>query len=138
MPLSYGSKPPVEMPEGVPFAVTGMSAAIFAVMDELMAPPLQQAVADASEDAKPAAQDALEQARHGWKKLSYAIAQGVIEHIKANMEIQGIQSEIDVGSSNRIASGDTDPADSHTHPVSIPVAGTLVVVQSDDGTNHVS
>ena len=33
----------------------------------------------------------MEKAQIGWKKISYAIATGVVGHIKANMEVCGVR-----------------------------------------------
>ncbi len=46
-----------------------------------------------------------DEVKTGWRKLAYSIADGVIQHIEANMEI----------------SGDTQAGgeDNHTHPVSL-------------------
>ncbi len=52
--------------------------------------------------------------KDGWKKLSFCIATGVIEYIKTNMEINGIQT----------AGIIEDPANA-------------VLVQNNDGTGHV-
>jgi len=38
----------------------------------------------------------LENIRKGWRKLSFAIAAGVIEHIKAEMEMSDIQTKGEV------------------------------------------
>jgi hypothetical protein len=60
-------------------ASSGMAKAIYDMMDQIMKPTV------------PA--DSLEDARKGWKKLAFAVASGVITHIKSNMEISGIQGQ---------------------------------------------
>ena len=71
-------------------ADAGMSLAIYTQLDVLLSPPLQAAVDAADGDAKEAAQAAMDAAKEGWKKLSYAIAKGVVEHIKTALEINGV------------------------------------------------
>jgi len=60
-------------------ATSGMTKDIYDVMDQLMKPGVPP--------------DSLEQARTGWKNLAFAIASGVVTHIKNNMEISGIQAQ---------------------------------------------
>jgi hypothetical protein len=57
----------------------GMAKDIFDQIDQVMKPTV------------PAAN--LEDARKGWRKLAFAVANGVITHIKNNMEISGIQGQ---------------------------------------------
>ena len=73
-------------------ADSGMSQAIYEQIDYYLSPALEEAVDSAEDAAKAAAQEALDAAREGWKKLSYAIAKGVIEHIKAHLEIHDIET----------------------------------------------
>ncbi|HEV2708097.1 MAG TPA: hypothetical protein VGV59_19430 [Pyrinomonadaceae bacterium] len=61
-------------------ATSGMSKAIFEQMDAVLSPAF----------SKLPAED-LDKAREGWRKLSFAIAGGVVAHIVANMEIYGIE-----------------------------------------------
>ncbi len=65
---------------GTVAATSGMSKAIFEQMDAVLSPAFSQLP-----------QGDLDQAREGWRKLSFAIAGGVVSHIVANMEIYGIQ-----------------------------------------------
>lgn len=118
-------------------AGSGMSLAIFEEMDRLLSPALQQAVDDAAGDAKGKAQEALDQAREGWKKLSYAVANGVIEHIISNMEIRGVSVEGDINAS---VSGNTGTAEPnlHVHTVEIAaVQNNIEFEQKNDGTGLV-
>jgi hypothetical protein len=121
-------------------ASSGMSKAIYQEVDTLLSPPLQQAVDGAEGDAKEKAQEALDKSREGWRKLSYAIAQGVIEHIKANMEIYGVQTQGDI---NTTVSGETDTSlsspNDHGHGLinSSGEQNNVVFTQSNDGTGHV-
>jgi len=135
MALSYGSKSQSASDGTVTFAITreGMTQSIYAEMDTLLSPPLQELVNNAeTEDARAKAEDTLAQARHGWEKMAFAVAQGVIEYLKSNMEIRGLRAAIDESESNRRVDGDTnpDPSASHTHPVDIAVTGPLEVEQT--------
>lgn len=118
-------------------ADAGMSQLVYLEMDIQLSPPLQNAIDQAEEeaDAKAAAENALAEARNGWKKLSYAIAKGVINHILTNMEITGIETEGDVSTS---ISGDTGATDGHVHTVGL-TGGQLefLATQSNDGVGHV-
>jgi hypothetical protein len=65
-------------------ASSGMAKDIYDQMDQIMKP---------TDPIPPAS---LEEMRKGWKKLAFAVASGVITHIKNNMEISGIQGKGDV------------------------------------------
>ncbi|MCP4647337.1 MAG: hypothetical protein GY852_06320 [bacterium] len=91
---------------GTDKADSGMSRAIYLQIDALLSP--QFGSSNSGDDGS-----ALSQAREGWKQLSFAIAQGVIEHIKANMEIFGISTK-----------GRVDGKE-------------IVFIQDNDGTGHV-
>lgn len=117
-------------------ADSGMSQAIYQVIDSQLSPPLQKAVDDAQGDAKAKAQEALDGARAGWKKLSFAIATGVVNHITANMEIFGITTQGNVSTTVQGSTGPAAPA--HQHTVSLPgTASNVVFAQNNDGTGHV-
>jgi hypothetical protein len=60
-------------------ASTGMAKAIYDAMDQIMKPTVPP--------------DSLEDARKGWRKLAFAVASGVVTHIKGNMEVFGIQGQ---------------------------------------------
>lgn len=123
---------------GTRVADSGMTKAIYDQMNGLLSPPLQEAVDDATAEAKPKAQEALDAAREGWKILSFAIATGVINHIVANMEIRGVQTQ---GNISAGASGDTGtaPPGNHKHTVSLTATQNGVTfTQSNDGTGRVS
>lgn len=118
-------------------ADSGMSQAIYEEMDKQLSPLLKKAVDDAEGGAKAKAQEALDKAREGWRKLSYAIAKGVIEHITANMEIFGIQTQ---GNVNTTVQGNTGtaPPGNHLHGVNLSgQANNVVFTQSNDGTGRV-
>ena len=96
MGMTYGSEPPVEAPEGdLVISASGMSKEIYETMNSLLAPPLQEAIDEAEETAKPGAVEALKQARHGWQKLAYCIAKGVVDHIKDNMEVREVDLDVE-------------------------------------------
>lgn len=132
MPLYYGKIPDIPM---------GMTLAIYTEMDNQLSPPLIDAVDNAqSDEERDAAEKALNDARNTWKKISYAIAKGVVEHIIANMEIYGIQTQ---GEIDTAVSGETDQAlespYKHGHSL-IHSSGeqeNVVFTQSNDGTGHV-
>lgn len=121
-------------------AGSGMTKSIYQEINSLLSPPLQQAVDDAEGDVKLAAQEALDKSREGWKKLSYSIAKGVVEHIIANMEIFGIQTRGDVDTD---VSGNTNealpPPHDHSHEL-VSASGehhNVVFSQSNDGIGHI-
>jgi Flp pilus assembly protein TadG len=123
---------------GTAAADQGMSKEIFAQMDLLLAPPLQKAVDEAAGDAKSVAQQALDKARTNWKQLAFAIANGVINHVTANMEITGIQTTGDVAAAVNGASlpGGSPP---HPHPITLTATQQSVTFkQSGSTAGHVS
>lgn len=124
---------------GTAEANTGMSKDIFAQMDTLLAPPLQKAVDDASgDDAKAVAQEALDAARTNWKQLAFAIANGVVTHLIANMEIAGLQATGNVAASVNGASGPAPPGP-HVHTVGLTATQQSVTfTQSGSTFGHVS
>lgn len=126
MSLDYGTRP--DIPEG-------MTLTIYTEMDNQLSLPLKDAINKAqTADEKKAAEDALRDARKNWKKLSYAIASGVIKHIKTNMEIRSIKTKGDV---NTIIRGETDRADPGNHEHEVDLSGkqiNLEFTQSNDGT----
>jgi hypothetical protein len=61
-------------------ASDGLAKAIFDNLKAVLGPSLESSGAD------------MDEVSAGWKKLSYAIAAGVVNHLVANMEIYGIQT----------------------------------------------
>jgi hypothetical protein len=123
---------------GTAAADSGMAKAIYDQMETLLAPPLQAAVAKATGEAKKKAQDALEGAEDGWRKLSFCIATGVISHLKSNLEIRGVQT---AGTVNAPVSGLTGQAqpNAHQHQVSLAAGQAgLTFTQSNSGTGLVA
>jgi hypothetical protein len=119
-------------------ADSGMSQAIYEQIDPLLSPPLQKAVDQAAGDAKTAAEQALAAARDGWRKLSFCIATGVINHLKSNLEIRGVQTS---PTANAPVSGQTGPAapNAHLHPVSLAAAQAgMTSSQTNNGTGLVA
>ncbi len=92
-------------------ATTGMSKAIYDTIRSVMEP------IDGVEG------QALEDIRTSWKKLAYAISKGVIDHVKANMEIKGVQT---TGNISAAVSGST------------ATQTGAVFTQSNDGTGRVA
>ena len=105
-------------------ADTGMSKAIYDQLRSVLEPDL----GELSEEAR-------SQLRESWQKLAYAIARGVIEHIMANMEVVGIQTQ---GNVNAPVQGNTSLVSGHQHGVNLAgVQNNLVFTQSNDGTGHI-
>jgi hypothetical protein len=119
-------------------ADSGMSKAIFEQIDPLLSPPLQKAVDQATGDAKTQAQQALDAARDGWRKLSFSIATGVINHLLSNLEIRGVQTS---ATANAPVDGQTGPAapSNHQHQVSLAAAQLgIPLAQINSGTGLVA
>ncbi len=131
MSLDYGVKPDIP---------AGMTMAIYTEMDNQLATLLKDAIDNAlSDEEKDAAEDALKDARESWKKLSFAIAKGVVDHITTHMEIYNIHTQ---GNINTTVSGNSAAAlsGSLNHDHSIHLAGeqpNVEFIQNDDGTGHV-
>jgi hypothetical protein len=105
-------------------AGTGMSKAIYDQLQSVLEPDL----GELSEEAR-------SKLRESWKKLAYAIARGVIEHIMTNMEVVGIQTK---GNVNAPVEGDTSVVSDHKHGVNLAgVRNNVVFTQSNDGTGHI-
>lgn len=119
-------------------ADAGMSQAIYQEMDNVLSPPLQKAVEDAQgDDAKKAAQKILNDARTLWKKLAFAVASGVINHITANMEVFGVTAKCNVTTA---VTGNTGPAapENHQHNVNLSgIANDVIFTQNNDGIGRV-
>ena len=118
-------------------ADSGMAKAIYEQIDPLLSPPLQKAVAQATGEAQVAAQQALDAARDGWRKLSFCIATGVINHLLSNLEVHGVQTS---GTLNAPVDGQTGPAQpsAHQHQVSLAAQAGVTFSQSNNGTGLVA
>jgi len=81
-------------------ASAGMAKDIYDMMDQVMNPSVPP--------------DSLEMARQGWRKLAFAIASGVVNHIVQNLEIAGIQAQgsVPVAVSGSTGTGSVNPAQS--------------------------
>ena len=109
---------------GEPTADTGMSKAVYDQLQSVLEPDLGGLSAEARS-----------QLRESWQKLAYAIARGVIEHLMANMEVVGIQSQ---GNVNAPVQGNTSLVSGHQHGVNLAgVQNNVVFTQSNDGTGHI-
>ena len=117
-------------------ATHGMSKAIYLEINEQLSPPLQTAVNDATGETKKKAQEALNEARECWKKLSFAIAKGVVTHIISNMEISGIKTK---GKVRATVSGNTSTDDTgHVHSINLKGdQNNVEFEQSNPGTGLV-
>jgi hypothetical protein len=105
-------------------ADSGMSKAIYDQLQSVLEPDLGEL-----------SQETRSQLRESWQKLAYAVARGVIEHITANMEVVGIQTQ---GSINTPVQGNTSLVSGHRHGVNLAgVQNNLVFTQSNDGTGHI-
>jgi hypothetical protein len=105
-------------------ADTGMSKAIYDQLQSVLEPALE----GLSEEAR-------SRLRESWKKLAYAIARGVIEHIMTNMEVVGIQTQ---GNVSAPVQGNTSLVSGHQHGVNLTgEQNNLVFTQSNDGTGHI-
>jgi hypothetical protein len=114
-----------------------MAKSIYEKMDEVLAPPFVAAVAAAQGTAKVQAQNTLDAARAGWRRLSFAIATGVVDHVVANLEVVGVRTRGDVAAA---ASGSTPavPPGPHVHAIELTAQQSgLTFVQSNDGTGRV-
>jgi hypothetical protein len=72
----------------------------------------------------------LPDAQASWKKLAFAIASGVIEHLKTNMEISGIQGT----ASPSLTVAGTSPSGAVTGTAT----GSVTTTQSGPFTGHVA
>jgi len=127
----------MSMDAGSAEASSGMSKAIYTEMDKVLSPPLVKAVDDASEETKPGTQKALDEARRNWKQMSFAIATGVIAHLKESMEITGIQTSGDVSAN---VSGSTGPIAPGPHVHTVALTATqqaLMFKQTGSTLGHV-
>ncbi len=89
-------------------ASSGMSKAIFDQLNTILSPPLN---GTSPED--------METIRNSWRNLAFAIAAGVIEHIKLNMVIKEITTQ---GNISATVSGNTATQEN------------VVFIQNNDGT----
>jgi hypothetical protein len=97
-------------------ASSGMAKDIYDMMDQVMKPSVPP--------------DSLDDARKGWKKLAYAVASGVVAHIKNNMEITGIQTQGNVTTTVTGTVAGTAVTGTGT--------GTVTTSQTGSATGHVS
>ncbi len=103
-------------------ADSGLTKAVYDQLDALLALPLQKSVDEATAEARPAAQQALDAARDGWKKLAFAVASGVVRHLVDNLEVTGVQTG---GNVTAVVSGQ------------VAVQNGVVFTQTNSGTGHV-
>ena len=107
-------------------ATTGMTKAIYDELRALL-----------EEDLKSLGEDKLAPIREGWKKIAYAVAKGVIDHITANLEVFGVTVQ---GNVTTAVTGNTNRSDpgNHLHAVDLSgMANNVVFTQNNDGTGRV-
>lgn len=110
-------------------ANTGMSKTIYDSVRQVMEP-----IEGVSE------QD-MTPIRDSWKKLSYAVAKGVIEHMKSNMEISGVTTQGNVNTSVHGSTGSAVPSNhaNHVHLVNLNgVDNNVEFTQNNSGTGLIS
>jgi hypothetical protein len=97
---------------GTVSATSGMTKAVYDQINAVLSPPLS-GVAPAD----------LAKIQDSWKQLAFAISKGVIDHLKANLEIKGVQT---TGNINAAVAG-----------AAATQAG-VVFTQSNDGPGRVA
>ena len=106
-------------------ATSDMSKAIYDQLDKNLM---------TDDDKKKLKPDELKAIQDGWRKLAYAIAQGIVGYLEANLEIDGVLAKGDVNvavNGNTLAGG----PDNHVHGVSLTGTQSGVVFnQCNDGT----
>ena len=106
-------------------ATSGMTKAIYDELYAQLSPPLSGMKAEDFEKVK-----------DGWRKLAYAVSKGVIDHIKANMEIKDVHTKGTVTTAIDINTGTTG---GHRHRVTgTETSQDATFDQSDDGTGHIA
>ncbi len=116
MPLNFGDIQ----------ATSGLSKGIYQELRDQLEPQFS--------DMSDMKEKDLNKVREGWQKLAYAIAKGVVEHIKSNMEIKGVEVVIsDVSTNVSVATTCPSGAGSGTGTGS----GTATGQQSNSGTGLV-
>lgn len=109
-------------------ATSGMTLSIYQAIDAELRPQMEQ---------EGVGVDAIKESQDAWRKLAFAIATGVINHLTSNMEIFGIQTRGDVNAS---VQGNTELSNPGNHQHNVNLSGVhnnLTLTQSNDGTGHV-
>ncbi len=110
-------------------ASAGMTKAIFDKLAELLEPDLGEV-----------SPEELEKIRLAWRKIALAVATGVIDHMKAHMEIVDVRTRGKVNTNITGKTGGTsDPPNDPNHQHAVDLAGkaTNVVFTQVAGTGHV-
>ena len=102
----------------------GMSKAIYDELNNILSPPL---------DGTPS--EEMTKIRDAWRQLAFAVAKGVISHIKSNMEISGVEVSINDVSTNVNV---TTSCPSGTGTGTGTGSGSATGQQSNSGTNLVN
>lgn len=63
--------------------------------------------------------ETLETLRAAWRKLAFAVAKGVVEHLRDNLEIHDVRTRGNVATEISGTTAAADPAPGHTHGVEL-------------------
>ncbi len=116
------------MQVGTVAATTGLSGEIFSRIDAHLSPPFED---------DPANAEAHEAAREGWRQLANAIADAVVSHLIANLEIVDVQTSGAVTARVPGRTGPADPTAGHTHDLDIANGSLTGAFDQVDGTGAV-
>jgi len=83
-------------------ATSGLSKAIY---DEIESNVLENMDGWNEGDPNKLTDDAQEEIEDNWKQISYAIANGLIEHFKTNAEVVGVSTTLAVASVSGVTTG---------------------------------
>jgi len=89
MKAGFPPPPPPEKPDEIKpdeiyhLEPGSMSDMIYQEMNKVLSPPFQD-------------EKTLEVVQEGWKKLAYAIARGVVDHLTSQAEVYGVKTQGDV------------------------------------------
>ena len=99
---------------------------------------IDKADSENNEVTKTLLEEALEQAKIGWKKMAYALANGTVTYLTNNMEIHGIQTTGQIKTSIQGCTQASDAPPIHEHTVTLTgIQNEVVFSQNDDGRGHV-
>jgi hypothetical protein len=111
---------------GDPAATSGMTKAIY---DQLLA-ALDPGLEGLEE------QDKLP-VRESWRKIAFAVATGVIDHLLTQLEVHGVRCAGNVSTAVSGSSGPAAPSN-HVHAVNlVGVQNNATFLQSNDGAGRV-
>ncbi len=100
-----------------------------------MSKSIYDKISDVMEPIDGVSGEGLEDVRNSWRKLAFAVATGVVEHIKSNMEISGVEVSInDVSTTVNV----TTSCSSGPGTGAGTGSGTATGQQSNDGIGHIT